>query len=95
MQVAGDPFGPGNLALGLQKHSPYTQALNKAMIKLRSNGEVDMLRRRWLPADYCSEQSVRALHRGLCLCAIMCRDRRSVSRKPWPRVPALGVIDFA
>ena len=54
MQVAGDPFGPGNLALGLPKGSPYKAALDRAMITLRSNGFIDVLRRQWLPADYCS-----------------------------------------
>ena len=53
-QVAGDPFGPGNLALGLRKGSPYKAALDRAMITLRSNGFIDVLRRQWLPADYCS-----------------------------------------
>ena len=63
LQVAGDPFGPGNLALGLQKDSPYTARMNKAMITLRSNGYVDVLRRQWLPADFCKGTQVR---QGFC-----------------------------
>ena len=55
LQVASDPFGPGNLALGLRKGSPYKAALNKAMITLRGNGFIDVLRRQWLPADFCSD----------------------------------------
>ena len=52
--MAGDPFGPGNLSLGLRKGSPYKAALNAAMITLRGNGFIDVLRRQWLPADFCS-----------------------------------------
>ena len=53
LQVAGDPFGPGNLALGLQKGSRLTAPLDQAMIELRTNGFVDVLRHQWLPADFC------------------------------------------
>ena len=63
-QVAGDPFGPGNLALGLRKGSPYKAALNNAMITLRGNGFIDVLRRQWLPADFCSSTGSQASQAG-------------------------------
>lgn len=66
-QVAGDPFGPGNLALGLRKGSPYKAALDRAMITLRSNGFIDVLRRQWLPADYCSNAALEVSTIG-CYC---------------------------
>ncbi|GFR49186.1 hypothetical protein Agub_g11210 [Astrephomene gubernaculifera] len=47
LAVVGDPFGPGNLVLGLQKGSPLLDMFNKALQRFSEDGTLTALRRAW------------------------------------------------
>lgn len=64
--MVGSPFGPGNLAFGLRKGSPYTAALNSAILQLRGNGVIDQLKRRWVDdLDQCDDISAQVAFQPL------------------------------
>jgi len=48
LAVAKEPFGPGQLAIGLPKNSPLTVPLSQAMLKLQESGFISDLRQQWL-----------------------------------------------
>ncbi|GIL75500.1 hypothetical protein Vretimale_8129 [Volvox reticuliferus] len=47
LAVVGDPFGPGNLVIGLQKNSSLLPLFNAAMQILTEDGTLTSLRRAW------------------------------------------------
>ncbi|KAG2433771.1 hypothetical protein HXX76_008132 [Chlamydomonas incerta] len=47
LSVVGDPFGPGNLVVGLQKGSPWLQLFNTAIQKFSEDGTLTTLYRTW------------------------------------------------
>jgi ABC-type amino acid transport substrate-binding protein len=48
LQNVGSPFGPSVYTLGLQRNSPYTRLLNRAMLQLKQNGQLDALKKKWV-----------------------------------------------
>ncbi|GLI61921.1 hypothetical protein VaNZ11_004445 [Volvox africanus] len=48
LAVAGDPFGPGNLVIGLQNNSRLLSQFNAALQAFNEDGTLTMLRRNWL-----------------------------------------------
>ncbi|GLI61922.1 hypothetical protein VaNZ11_004447 [Volvox africanus] len=47
LTVVGDPFGPGNLVIGLQKNSPLLPQFNAALQTFTEDGTLTSLRRAW------------------------------------------------
>ncbi|GFR49187.1 hypothetical protein Agub_g11211 [Astrephomene gubernaculifera] len=58
LAVVGDPFGPGNLVLGLQKNSTLLPLFNAAIQRFAEDGTLTTLRRAWFDGmSQCSTAS--------------------------------------
>ncbi|XP_067682760.1 glutamate receptor ionotropic, kainate 2-like [Haliotis asinina] len=60
MQVLKDNYAFGNYAVGLPKHSIYTQFFSKQILKVYESGLLDMWWNRWKPKHQCTPPSRKA-----------------------------------
>ncbi|KAG2438363.1 hypothetical protein HYH02_010818 [Chlamydomonas schloesseri] len=62
LQVVGDPFGPGNLVVGLQKGSPWLPLFNNAIQRFSEDGTLSTLYRTWFDGlSQCDDGSAAVL----------------------------------
>ena len=55
MYTLPDILRHGGYSLMLMKNSPYTEAMNIAIVKLRNNGFIDLLKIKWL-SEMCYQE---------------------------------------
>lgn len=102
-QVAGTPFGPGSLALGLPNNSALTLPLSEAMITLRRNGYLDKLWRTNVTAELCSDSPANVRHTPIshaCPTAekhaqLVCSSACCSWHLLWPSMSAASRIAYA